>query len=359
MKVSLDHLHKYFGEVKAVVDLTLEIEDGEFVALLGPSGCGKTTTLLTIAGFYKPTAGSVLFDGQVVDDMSPRERNIGMVFQSYALYPHMTAFDNIAFPLRLRKVGKKEREEKVRAVASLLRIEDVLRRRPGELSGGQQQRVALARALVKQPGLLLLDEPLSNLDAKLRIVMRAELKRLQKDLKITTVFVTHDQMEAMTMADRIAVLHEGRLQQVGTPEALYHSPANLFVAGFMGTPPMNFFAVTLEESDGKLFAATKRSRLPIPDAVAQKISRRVTSSDVVLGIRPEDITIGQGEIQGEVYVVEPLGRDTLVTVSIGGESTKIIAPPGFTANHGEQVRLAFSMAKVHLFDKKTGESLLT
>lgn len=358
MRVFLDRLSKHFGQVKAVDGLTLAIENGEFVALLGPSGCGKTTTLLTIAGFYKPTAGSVLFDGKVVDEVPPRERNIGMVFQSYALYPHMTVFDNIAFPLRLRKVGKKEREKKTKAVASLLRIEEVLHRRPGELSGGQQQRVALARALVKEPGLLLLDEPLSNLDAKLRIIMRAEIKRLQKDLGITTIFVTHDQVEAMTMADRVALLEGGKVQQVGPPEELYNLPANLFVAGFIGTPPMNFFAATLEEAEVNLVVTTERFCLPLPDAVAQKVRRRVTPRDVVLGIRPEDITIGQGEIQGQVYVVEPLGRDTLVTLNIGAETIKVIAPSGFKAGPGEQVRLAFSGEKIHLFDKETEESLL-
>ncbi|MGQ9629473.1 MAG: ABC transporter ATP-binding protein [bacterium] len=358
MKVFLDRLSKHFGRIKAVDKLTLEIEDEEFMALLGPSGCGKTTTLLTIAGFYRPTEGSVLFDGHVVDEVPPRERNIGMVFQSYALYPHMTAFDNITFPLRIRKVGKKEQEAKAKDVASLLRIEDVLRRSPGELSGGQQQRVALARALIKEPGLLLLDEPLSNLDAKLRIVMRAELKRLQKDLGITTILVTHDQVEAMTMADRIALLEGGRLQQVGPPEELYYLPANLFVAGFIGTPPMNFFAATLEGAEEKLFVATEHFRLPLPDAVARKVRRRATSRDVVLGIRPEDIAIGQGEIQGEIYVIEPLGRDTLVTLNVGGETIKVIAPSGFKAGHGEQIKLALSLERVHLFDKEAEVSLL-
>jgi ABC-type sugar transport system ATPase subunit len=358
MKVSLCHLSKYFGAVKAVDDLDLFVEEGEFVALLGPSGCGKTTTLLTIAGFYKPTKGEVHFDDEVVNDLPPRARNIGMVFQSYALYPHMRVLDNIAFPLKIKKVPRKHWESKALEVAELLEISDLADRLPGQLSGGQQQRVALARALAKEPNLLLLDEPLSNLDAKLRITMRAELKRLQKDLGITTIFVTHDQVEAMTMADRIALLDAGRLQQVGAPEELYDLPANLFVAGFIGTPPMNFFAATLEEAEGNLFIMTEHFRLPLPDAVAEKVRRRATSRDVVLGIRPENITIGQGEIQGEVYVVEPLGRDTLVTLNIGAETIKVIAPSGFKAAPGERVRLAFSGGNVHLFDKETGESLL-
>jgi len=358
MRVFLDRVSKHFGTVKAVDELSLEIRDKEFLALLGPSGCGKTTTLLIIAGFYRPTTGLVFFDDRVVNDLPPRERNIGMVFQSYALYPHMTAFDNIAFPLRLRKKRKKEIEKKVKAVASLLHIEEILQRRPGELSGGQQQRVALARALVKEPSLLLLDEPLSNLDAKLRIMMRAELKRLQKDLGITTIFVTHDQIEAMTMADRVAVLERGRLQQVGSPEELYNMPINLFVAGFIGTPPMNCLAAVLEEVEGKVFVRTGHFSLPLPDSVVRKIRSRLTSSAVIMGIRPEDITIGQGEIEGEIYIVEPLGKDTLVTVDIGGEIIKIIAPPGFKANPREHIRLGFSVEKIHLFDKETGQSLL-
>ena len=358
MRVFLDRLSKYFGQVKAVDNITLAIEDGEFVALLGPSGCGKTTILLTIAGFYKPTAGFVLFDDKVVNELPPRERNIGMVFQSYALYPHMSVFDNITFPLRLRKVSRKERETKAKALASLLRIEDILGRKPGEISGGQQQRVALARALIKEPGLLLLDEPLSNLDAKLRITMRAEIKRLQKDLGITTIFVTHDQVEAMTMADRIALLEKGKLQQLGPPEELYNSPANLFVAGFVGTPPMNFLTATLEKAEEKLFVTTERFRFPLPDSVALKIDRITIPYDVIVGIRPEDVGIGQGEIRGEIYVVEPLGRDTLVTIRIEGEIIKVIAPSGFRASPGEKVQLMFSGDKVHLFDKETGESLL-
>jgi ABC-type sugar transport system ATPase subunit len=358
MRVFLDRVSKHFGPVKAVDELSLEIGDKEFMALLGPSGCGKTTTLLIVAGFYKPTTGLVLFDDRVVNDVPPRERNIGMVFQSYALYPHMTAFDNIAFPLRLRKMKKQKIKEKVKAVASLLHIEEILHRRPGELSGGQQQRVALARDLVKEPSLLLLDEPLSNLDAKLRIMMRAELKRLQKDLGITTIFVTHDQIEAMTMADRVAVLESGRLQQVGSPEALYNMPINLFVAGFIGTPPMNFLVATLEEAEGKLFIKTSHFSLPLPNAIGQKVRSLTTSKAVIIGIRPEDITIGQGEIQGEIYIVEPLGRDTLVTVDVGGETIKVIAPAGFKADPHERIRLAFSLEKIYLFDKETGKSLL-
>ena len=358
MRVTLKELCKYFGTVKAVDRLSLDIQDKEFMALLGPSGCGKTTTLLTIAGFYKPTSGAVLFDGEKVDHLAPRERNIGMVFQSYALYPHMSAFENIAFPLKLKGVARKLREKKVREVAVLLRIEGLLGRKPSELSGGQQQRVALARALVKEPGLLLLDEPLSNLDAKLRITMRAELKRLQKDLGITTIFVTHDQIEAMTMADRIALLNEGRLQQVGAPVELYRDPANTFVAGFIGTPPMNFLHARLVPAGDALTVITEHFALPIP---AQRLRKSVPTGsemEVLLGIRPEDIGLGRGRIRGEVYVVEPMGKDALITVRLGEETLKVLASVDLRIEIGEKVDLDFPPDKVHLFDPHTGESLL-
>ncbi len=358
MRVTLEELCKYFGPVKAVDGLSLDIQDKEFVALLGPSGCGKTTTLLTIAGFYKPTSGAVLFDGKRVDHLAPRERNIGMVFQSYALYPHMSAFDNIAFPLKLKGVARRLRERKVKEVAALLRIGEILSRKPSELSGGQQQRVALARALVKEPGLLLLDEPLSNLDAKLRITMRAELKRLQKDLGITTIFVTHDQVEAMTMADRIALLNEGRLQQVGTPVELYRYPANTFVAGFIGTPPMNFLPGRLVSAEDKLTVVTEHFTLPIPARRLRQPFPGEKEIEVIFGIRPEDIVLGQGAIQGEVYVVEPMGKDALITLRLGEETLKALVSLDLHLHVGEKVNLNFPPDKVHLFEPGTGASLL-
>src|SRR3990172_2929604 len=250
-RIVLDKLGKRFGVVEALRDLNLEIADAELIALLGPSGCGKTTTLLMLAGIYKPTSGQILFDGVAVNDLPPQDRHIGMVFQSYALYPHMTVFDNIAFPLRLLRRPVDEIQRRVLEAAALVQIEALMDRRPNQLSGGQQQRTALARALVKQPTLLLLDEPLSNLDAKLRVLMRAEIKHLQRRLGITTILVTHDQVEAMTMADRIAVLRDGLLQQVGTPDDLYYRPANTFVAGFIGSPPMNFIPARVETPDGR------------------------------------------------------------------------------------------------------------
>ncbi|MCD6253101.1 MAG: ABC transporter ATP-binding protein [Thermotogae bacterium] len=356
MKVTLRNLCKYFQQIKAVDGLNLEIAAGEFLALLGPSGCGKTTTLLTIAGFYKPDQGEIYFDEQLVNDLPPRLRNIGMVFQSYALYPHMNVLDNIAFPLKLQKVPKSEWKARAIEIAKLLEIADLLDRKPGQLSGGQQQRVALARALVRNPKLLLLDEPLSNLDAKLRIFMRAELKRLQKELGITTIFVTHDQIEAMTMADRIVVLREGRLQQVGTPDELYDSPANVFVASFIGTPPMNLLDAEIEVGKGDYRVKTSHFSFSLPKEIVAKI-KYIPSHGVVLGIRPEDLIIGEGNIRGLVYVVEPLGRDELVTLEAGDMRLKALVPSRLRIGLNDKIEFSFSVERVHLFDKETGKSL--
>ena len=251
MEIRIDNLTKKFGDVVGVEDLTLHINDGEFVAFLGPSGCGKTTTLLTLAGIYKPTDGLIRFGDRVVNTVQPKDRNIGMVFQSYALYPHMTIFQNIAYPLKLKKVPKNVQNEQVRQVANVMGIGELLDRRPGQLSGGQQQRVALGRALVKEPDVLLFDEPLSNLDARLRLTMRGEIKHLQKNLGITSIYVTHDQVEAMTMADRIAVMNGGHLQAFDAPDELYDRPKTRFVAGFVGNPPMNFLDVEVSPANGR------------------------------------------------------------------------------------------------------------
>lgn len=359
MRVILEDLSKHFGNIKAVEGLNLEIDDGEFVALLGPSGCGKTTILLMIAGIYKPTKGLIYFDERVVNNVLPKDRKIGMVFQSYALYPHMSVFSNIVFPLRLMKTAKEEMKERTRKVTQLVRIEELLDRKPGQLSGGQQQRVALCRALVKEPEILLLDEPLSNLDARLRIMMRSELKRLQKDLGITTIFVTHDQLEALTMADRVAVVSLGCLQQFSTPDELYNHPKNLFVAGFIGSPPINFIDVSLEKSDGSFFLKSRDFEIELPEEIGSKAENNSTSSGVVLGIRPEHITINEKEgIETEVYVVEPLGRDILVTVKLGDSTIKVLTSPPFKAAMGDRVRLSFKLDKIMLFDKRTEKSLL-
>ena len=359
MEVKLENLSKHFGKVKAVNNFNLEINDGEFVALLGPSGCGKTTTLLMIAGIYKPTAGGIYFGDKIVNEVLPKDRKIGMVFQSYALYPHMTVFDNITFPLKLRKIPKEERERRVKEVAKLVQIEELLDRKPAQLSGGQQQRVALCRALIKKPDILLLDEPLSNLDAKLRTLMRAELKRLQRKLGITTIFVTHDQVEAMTMSDKIALLQLGELQQYSPSDELYNRPVNLFVAGFIGSPPMNLIDVSLEQAEEKLLLKNEDITIEIPSKIGKLIKSRSQDNKIVLGIRPEDITIDhkKGE-EAEVYVVEHMGMQVLVTVKLGNLQIKVLTAPPFAKEMGDKVKLHFNVNKIHLFDKNTEKSLL-
>jgi ABC-type sugar transport system ATPase subunit len=361
VRVVLDRLSKQFGAVTAVDSFDLEINSGEFVAFLGPSGCGKTTTLLMVAGIYRPTSGAIMFGERRVDHLLPKDRGIGMVFQSYALYPHMTVEENIAFPLDLRRgVSKAERRRRVEEAANLVQVDELLNRRPAQLSGGQQQRVALARALVKQPDILLLDEPLSNLDARLRHEVRGEIKRLQKDLGITSIFVTHDQMEALTMADRVALMREGRLQAYGTPEELYEQPANLFVAEFIGTPPMNFLPIELSRRDGALTAASDGLRLDLPDGLLAKAHGDGMGRTATLGIRPEDLTFdppGGGHLSGEVYVAEPMGREQVIEVRIGERVLRVLAPPSFVGQIGEQVGIRFNLERLHIFDSSSGERL--
>ena len=357
MKVTIDNLSKIFGDVVGVENLTLHIDDGEFVAFLGPSGCGKTTTLLTLAGIYKPTEGMIKFGERVVNQVQPKDRNIGMVFQSYALYPHMTVFQNISYPLKLKKVAKNDQHDRVRQVANVMGIGNLLDRRPGQLSGGQQQRVALGRALVKEPDVLLFDEPLSNLDARLRLTMRGEIKHLQKNLGITSIYVTHDQVEAMTMADRIAVMNGGHLQAFDSPDELYNRPKTQFVAGFVGNPPMNFVSVEVSQSNGRYLAETDSLSLE----VGQKRGEPPASYDgaVVMGIRPEDIQISDdGAIAGEIFIVEPLGREDLIDVRVGPHSFLLLASTETQHQAGERVKLKFDMEKLQFFDPQTEKSLL-
>ena len=357
MEVVLENLTKHFGKVVAVDNLNLEIKDGEFVALLGPSGCGKTTTLLMVAGIYKPTSGYVKFDGQVVNHLLPKDRNIGMVFQSYALYPHMTVFENLTFPLKLKKVPMSEMKEKAQRIARMLGIEQLMDRRPGQLSGGQQQRVALGRALIKEPKLLLFDEPLSNLDARLRLAMRGEIKRLQMELGITSIYVTHDQVEAMTMADRIAVLNNGQLQAYAPPEELYDRPRTLFVAGFIGNPPMNLFEMELYQEGDKYKLRRGDIRLEIPDE--RKPRHQPSAAKVIVGLRPEDVYIGsEGDLDAEVYMVEPLGRDDIVTCSVGDIKVHTVVDSRLGYKIGDKVKVRFDMSKVQLYDSQTELSLL-
>jgi inositol-phosphate transport system ATP-binding protein len=358
MEVAIEHLTKKFGDVTAVEDVNLHIKSGEFVAFLGPSGCGKTTTLLMLAGIYKPSGGVMRFGERVVNQIPPKDRNIGMVFQSYALYPHMTIFGNIAYPLKLKNVSRKDQEAQVARIAEVMGIGDLLQRRPGQLSGGQQQRVALGRALVKEPDILLFDEPLSNLDARLRLTMRGEIKHLQKRLAITSIYVTHDQVEAMTMADRIAVMHKGKLQAFDTPEALYDRPKTLFIAGFIGNPPMNFVDVEVTHSGGKYTAKNGVLSLNVAEERAQKAVGR---GKLKLGIRPEDITLvseTSDTVAGEVYVVEPLGRDDVLDVRIGDTALFVLAEPEKRIKPGDIVHLNFDPDRVHFFDPITEQALL-
>ncbi len=355
MKVELRNLTKRWGDVVGAEDIDLATNDGEFVAFLGPSGCGKTTTLLMIAGIYKPTAGQIFFDGQLVNTVPPKDRNIGMVFQSYALYPHMTVSQNIGYPLKLQKVPKSELQKRVQQVADMMGIGHLLDRKPAQLSGGQQQRVALGRALIKEPRLLLFDEPLSNLDARLRLSMRSEIKRLQMDLGITSIYVTHDQVEAMTMADRVAVMKDGHLQAFAPPEELYDRPKTLFIAGFIGNPPMNFLDVEVSLNGGVFQAVGAGLQLELPAERAQKAAGK---GHVVMGIRPEDITLSESGVAGEVLIVEPLGRDDLLDVRLGESHVQVLADPTLSLRMGDTVHLQFNTSTVQFFDPVSEQSLL-
>lgn len=355
MKVELENLTKRWGDVVGADSINLEIKDAEFVAFLGPSGCGKTTTLLMVAGIYKPTEGTIRFDGRVVNQMAPKDRNVGMVFQSYALYPHMSVFQNISYPLKLKKVPKGEMQERAQRVADMMGIGELMGRRPAQLSGGQQQRVALGRALVKEPSLLLFDEPLSNLDARLRLSMRSEIKRLQMELGITSIYVTHDQVEAMTMANRVAVMKDGKLQAYAPPEELYDQPSTLFIGGFVGNPPMNFLDVEVTRENGDFHARCQGVDVVVPSDRGEKVAGL---GQVILGIRPEDVTIADTGVAGEVYVVEPLGRDDLIDVRIGENHIHILADPTLHLRIGDPIKLNFNTQKVQFFDQETENSLL-
>ncbi len=362
VSVRVVNLTKRFGDVVAVDRVTFEVKDKEFVVLLGPSGSGKTTTLRMIAGLETPDEGEIYIGKQLVNDLPPKDRDIAMVFQSYALYPHMTVYENLAFPLRIRKYPKEEIDRKIREVAELLRISHLLNRKPKQLSGGEQQRVALGRALVREPKVFLMDEPLSNLDAKLRVYMRAELKKMQKELGITTIYVTHDQAEAMTMADRIAVYNRGRIQQMATPEELYHKPANLFVAGFIGAPGMNFFDAVLKRKNGEVILDAGEFKLTLPLSLIEAAHIEEMPIEVVMGIRPEHIRVHKEKvpqsIETEVYVVEPLGSETIIDFKMGETIYKIKYHGEMRLNTGDKIYIAFDLNKIHLFDKKTGKAII-
>ena len=351
-------MKKYEGDVIAVHDFNLEIQDKEFVILVGPSGCGKSTTLRMIAGLEEISSGELYIGGRLVNDVAPKDRDIAMVFQNYALYPHMTVYKNMAFGLTLRKMPKDEIDKKVHEVAKVLDIEHLLDRKPKALSGGQRQRVALGRAMVRDPAVFLLDEPLSNLDAKLRTQMRTEITKLHKRLGTTFVYVTHDQTEAMTMGDRIVVMKDGLIQQVDTPQNLYSKPANLFVAGFIGSPQMNFIDMTLEKRDGEYFAVFQDYPLKLPvESGREEALDPYVGKTVILGVRPENLVAkavedGQG-LTASVDIAELMGSEVLIYIDCKGEKMIVRAPGTSTIKTGQTVTVEFDMRFVHLFDKES------
>ena len=349
--VQLNNVQKHYGEVHVIQGVDLAIKDREFVVFVGPSGCGKSTLLRMIAGLEEITGGELKIDGAVSNDVPPDQRGLAMVFQSYALYPHMTVANNMAFALKLAGVSKQERDAKVAEAARILQLEKLLDRRPGQLSGGQRQRVAIGRAIVRQPKVFLFDEPLSNLDASLRVQMRIEIARLHNELDATMIYVTHDQIEAMTMADRIVVLRAGKIEQVGTPLQLYHYPANTFVAGFIGSPKMNLTPATVKSAD----ASGVTVSLPGGGTVTVPVdsTRATPGASVTIGVRPEAFAIAQeGPIGGTVAVVEQLGGETLVYVDVGGGTLVTVKGGGSLAVPvGTPVRLSVSTADANLFDK--------
>ncbi len=363
--VTYDHVFKRYGDVTAVNDLNIHIEDKEFLVFVGPSGCGKTTSLRCLAGLEEISEGNILIGDRIVNDVPPKDRDIAMVFQSYALYPHMSVYDNMAFGLKLRKTPKAEIDRRVKEAADILDIGHLLDRKPKQLSGGQRQRVAVGRAIVREPAVFLFDEPLSNLDAKLRVQTRAQLTKLHQRLATTFIYVTHDQVEAMTMATRIAVMKDGLLQQIDTPQVLYDHPNNVFVAGFIGSPSMNFFDATLAESDGKLEINTGGFRLEVPQPKADEW-RQHKGKQVVFGIRPEDIHakpyvppgILEADMTSKVDVIEMMGNEIFLYL-MTRDNKQFIArvDPRVRSQVGDEVQLAVNMANAHIFDPKSEMSL--
>jgi multiple sugar transport system ATP-binding protein len=351
-RVRLDNLGKAFGPIAAVENLNLEIRDREFLTLVGPSGCGKSTTLRMIAGLETPTEGEIYFDDRPVTDLSPQARNIAMVFQSYALYPHMTVRENMSYCLRLQRRPRAEIEERLQATAALLGIDHLLARRIQQLSGGQQQRVALGRAIIRQPTLFLLDEPLSNLDAKLRVQMRIELVKLHKQLGTTTIYVTHDQLEAMTMSDRLALMHQGRLLQCGSPGEVYARPASRFVAEFVGTPSINLLEAQLGEEGGELMVDLGFGRFALPSELAAQVPTDRRSGRAVFGIRAEDVqVVRDGALaKGRVAVVENAGSDLFIYLEVNGATLTLRASPDVGVAVGDTVGFALNRGRAHLFD---------
>lgn len=362
--VTYEHTVKLFGDVTAVNDMSIEIEDKEFLVFVGPSGCGKTTSLRLLAGLEELSEGNIYIGDRLVNDVPPKDRDIAMVFQSYALYPHMSVYDNMAFGLKLRKTPKQEIQRRVRESATMLGIEDLLDRKPKQLSGGQRQRVAVGRAIVREPQVFLMDEPLSNLDAKLRVQARAEISKLHKRLGTTFIYVTHDQVEAMTMGTRIAVMRDGILQQVDSPQELYDLPDNIFVAGFIGSPAMNFMDAKLIQQDGKMIADCGDFALEVPEGKKDLYTQYV-GKDVVFGIRPEDSLdpeyaapgITTATIEAKVDVTELMGDEVIVHLVTDNIEVLGRFDPRTSARVGNTVPVAFNMDRMHIFDKQTEEAV--
>ena len=357
-QVVLRNVNKFYDSVHAVKDVNLQIRDKEFVVFVGPSGCGKTTTLRMIAGLEAISSGDISIDGQVDNNLPPMDRDIAMVFQNYALYPHMSVYDNMAFGLKMRKFARREIAKRVQEAADILDIGDYLKRKPRQLSGGQRQRVALGRAIVRHPRVFLFDEPLSNLDAKLRVQMRVELKKLHQRLGTTAVYVTHDQVEAMTLGDRVVVMRDGLVQQVGEPLDLYNSPANRFVAGFIGSPAMNFATVKMMDGDGRLTAKNAGLELEVPQSHIERLKSHI-GREVTLGIRPENLHVATDSdpagftFPSKVEVVEQLGSEILLDVRVGGDTMVAAVDPTIRARVQDQIRLAVNPARLHFFDAQT------
>ena len=366
-RVTLKNVWKKYREVEAVKGLNLTCEDKEFLCLLGPSGCGKTSTLRMIAGLEEVTEGDIYIDDVRVNDVDPSRRDIAMVFETYALYPHKTVFQNMAYPLRIRKEPFEEVEKKVKAAAELLQIQELFDRYPWELSGGQRQRVAVGRAIVRDPKVFLMDEPISHLDAKLREHMRGEMKRLQKKLDRTFIYVTHDQREAMTMADRISVMNFGVLQQVGTPTEIFYHPVNEFVAGFVGSPPMNFLKCNLIAKGREWKVKHKLFEIPFSGEVKNTIKGKLRefseSYPVKLGFRPNFTNVSlekqkPDSIKAEIYVLEPLGTELIVHLLVGEDRVRVVTSPDFEANIGDTAYIDLDTKKIHIFDEQTTRSLM-
>jgi multiple sugar transport system ATP-binding protein len=360
--VTFDHVWKRYGEVVAVNDLDLEIQDEEFLVLVGPSGCGKTTALRMVAGLEEISEGTLKIGERMVNDLAPKDRDVAMVFQSYALYPHMSVYDNLAFGLKLRKIPKAEIDTRVREAAKTIELSNLLDRKPKQLSGGQRQRVALGRAIVREPAVFLMDEPLSNLDAKLRVQTRAEIARLHQRLRTTVIYVTHDQVEAMTMGDRIAVMNFGVLQQVGAPQDLYEKPVNKFVAGFIGSPAMNFIDVSPKTENGKTILTNANLELPVPPRLRQAVESG--EKELTAGVRPEHFQVisdgppGEGAtVSATTDVVEFLGNEELLHVRVGEHDLVAIVDAAHRIRPGDVVKLFVPLEKIHIFDVKEGHTL--